>query len=167
MSIEQQAIEILKDFSICENMPASLSNKHHFGETSKQHLEIAVNVMKHLCDEFNVPANDRDMLIAATWLHDIGLYVITKMGYTEEIGWKNFPTAYCRLEAAMTSHGCIGASLLEKYNIERKKEIQKLVACHMSHWYPYQPQPNCLYEYLICLADYVASRGEGILKYEK
>ena len=37
-------------------------------------LEIAVKVMKHLCREFNISDNDRDLLIASTYLHDIGLY---------------------------------------------------------------------------------------------
>lgn len=167
MTLENMAIGILKNFPIYEKMPASISGKHHNQETSKQHLEKTVSIIQHLCDEFNVELADRDMLIAAGWLHDIGLYVITREGKSDDVNWKNYDSGYCRLIYARSSHGSIGAAVLEKYEIPRKKEIQRLISTHMSHWYPNQPQPNCLYEYILCMADYTASLGDKIFCYEK
>ena len=62
MNLEYTAKEILKDYPIIETLPASISGKHHVGETAREHLELTVNVMKHLCEEFNVPKQDYDLL---------------------------------------------------------------------------------------------------------
>lgn len=83
MTIEERAKQILDEFPIHRELPASISGKHHIGETLREHLEIAVNVMKHLCDEFNIHGSDRDMLLAATWLHDIGSCLICQKGKVE------------------------------------------------------------------------------------
>lgn len=163
--LEIIAKDILNAYPIHKTMPASLSGKYHIGETQRQHLEMATNVMRHLCKEFNISKEDTDMLLAATWLHDIGLYVITKEGnWSGDDGWVYYKkTGYSRLMAGMQSHGTIGASLLSRYeNIPRLKEIMRLVSVHMSHWYPMQPQPQTMYERLICIADYIASKGEDI-----
>lgn len=163
--IENRALEILKKFPIYHKLPASISGKYHIGETSEQHLKLTVNIMSHLCNEFGINKEDRDMLLATSWLHDIGLYVITKKGKTNLPGWVYYVnTGYSRLQACMYSHGGIGSDVLESYDIPRKKEIQRLISVHMSHWYKNQSQPNNLYEYLICMADYVASRGVGIFE---
>lgn len=166
-SIEDYALGILEMFPIHKEMPASISGEHHIGETHRQHLEYAVSVMKHLCDELNISVDDREMLVAATWLHDIGLYAITVKGEVTLQGWKYYESGYSRLSAGMESHGTIGASVLQDYDIPKKKEIQRLISVHMSHWYPRQPQPEQLYDYLICIADYVASRGAGIFEYKR
>jgi len=166
--IEKRALEILENYPIYKHQPASISGKYHIGETQEEHLKLVNNVLKHLCDEFNIQNEDRDMLLASGWLHDLGMYVITKKGKIDEFGWKYYEvTGYSKFQNLMDKHGSIGAKELEKYNIPRKKEIQKLIACHMSHWYPNEPQPNCLYDYLLCIADYVASRGHGILECPK
>ena len=166
--IEEKALVILKYFPIHMEMPASLSGKHHIGETSRQHLEITVKVCNHLCDEFNIHGEDRDMLLATSWLHDIGLYIISQKGKLDLKGWEYYEaTDYSRLIPIMQIHGTIGACILDKFDIPRKKEIQKLIRSHMSHWYPKEPQPNSLYEYIICTSDYVASRGKGILEYKE
>lgn len=165
MNITKRALEILDEFPIHRDMPASLSGKYHVGETHKEHLEMTVAVMKHLCREFNIIGSDRDMLIAASYLHDMGLYNITIKGKPSQTGWKYFEaTGYSRKNNTMESHPTLGAELLEKYEIPRKKEIQRLLSVHMSHWYPNCPQPETFYDRLVCIADYVASRGEGIFK---
>ena len=163
--IENRALEILQKFPIYHKMPASISGKYHIGETSEQHLISTVNVMSHLCNEFNIKKEDRDMLLATSWLHDIGLYVITKKGKVNLLGWVYYDiSGYSRLQACMQSHGSIGVDVLEEYDIPRKKEIQRLISVHMSHWYKNQSQPTNLYEYLICVADYTASRGKRMLE---
>ena len=166
-NIEKRALEILDEFPIHFELPASLSGKHHIGETQREHLEIAVKICKHLCDEFNIK-EDRDMLLAATWLHDIGLYIISQKGNVKLDGWKFYEaTGYSRLIDIMQIHGTIGACVLDRFDIPRKKEIQKLIRSHMSHWYLKEPQPNSLYEYIICTSDYIASRGKNILNYKE
>lgn len=57
--------------------------------------------------------------------------------------------------------------ILEKYDIPRKKEIQSLIGSHMSHWYKYNFQPKTFYENLLCISDYVATKGLNILKHEE
>lgn len=167
-NIEKIALLILGDFPIHYKLPASLSGKTHIGETGRQHLELAVNIMKHLCEEFNIIGSDRDMLIGATWLHDIGVYVISKKGKIEEWGWKYYSaTDYSRIESCMRLHPLIGANILNNYDIPRKKEIQRLIKVHMSHWYYDCPNPQNLHEHLICVADYIASYGKGIFEYKE
>jgi len=165
--ITKRALEILEDFPIHYELPASLGGKYHIGETARQHIELAVNVMQHLCDEFNIKGSDRDLLIGATWLHDIGIYEISKKGNVKERGWKYFEaTGYSKHTSSMKKHPILGAYIISYYNIPRKKEVRNLISVHMSHWYPNCPQPENLHEYLICTADYVASRGKGILEYK-
>ena len=165
ISLEETAIKILSGFPIAYQMPASLSGKFHIGESHIRHLEMATNVMRHLCNEFNISKEDTDMLVAATWLHDLGLYAITVKGAMD--GYKYYDTGFSRLCAGMQSHPTIGASVLSRFEIPRKEEIMRLISVHMSHWYPMQPQPKTLFENLICIADYTASRGEGIFKVEE
>lgn len=158
MTIEEQALKILEDFPIHKEMPASISGKYHLGETSRRHLVYAVNIMEHLCKEFKIESEDRDMLLGATWLHDVGLYVITIKGKVEASGWMYFEkTGYSRNKDLWLLHPIIGAQILEKYEMPQLKEIQKLVSVHMSHWFPQRPQPETFYERLICIADYLAS----------
>ena len=165
--IVECAKKILEDFPIRKKLPASISGKYHIGETQEEHVEIAVNVMKHLCDEFNVHGEDRELLIAATYLHDLGLYVISTKKQTEIKEWKFYEkTGWHRSNALMKLHPLIGSTLLDKYDIPRKAELKRLISVHMSHWYHDCPQPQTLHEYLICVADYVASRGADIIKYE-
>lgn len=166
-SLEQIALEILEIFPIYKEMPASLSGKHHIGETSREHLELAVKIMKHLCDEFNINPEDRDMLIATTYLHDLGLYVITQKGKSPIYNWIYYAeSGYSRSDDLMKLHPSIGAVVLESFDIPRKQEIQNLIKTHMSHWYKFEEQPANLYQYLICIADYMASKGKNIFNYK-
>lgn len=157
--LEDRAKEILNDFPIIKEMPASLSGRFHIGETAYQHLENTANVMRHLCDEFKIPDEDRDMLIAVAYLHDIGLAVITEKGKVLKPGWIS-PEGinYSRIDSLCRIHPMISASIIEGYSIGRKTEIKRLVSVHMSYWYTMTPKPNGRYEDLICIADYLASR---------
>ena len=169
MSLEDRAKEILSDhFPQVIVQPASISGKYHIGETVREHLELTANVMRHLCNEFNIHGGDRDMLIACSYLHDLALYVITRKGEVDEEGWKYYPkTGWSRLSCAMKKHGSLSAELIDMYAIERSEIIKDIVKTHMSHWYKDEPQPKTFYQRLLCIADYVASRGTGILEYEE
>jgi putative nucleotidyltransferase with HDIG domain len=165
--ITKRAIELLWErFPEWETQPSSLSGMFHGGDSMGEHLRKAVNIMKHLCDCFDIPDEDRDMLIAATYLHDIGKYTITSDVSIERHGWKYFPrTRYSRLEALMKIHGPVGAAVLADYKIDRKEEIKGMIASHMGHWSSDAPQPITFYQHLVCIADYLSSRDGTINDY--
>ncbi|KKL64180.1 hypothetical protein LCGC14_2167600 [marine sediment metagenome] len=162
--LEKQALEIFQDFPIINELPASVSGKHHIGETARQHIQTTVHVMKHLCLEFNVPEEDQDLLIASAWLHDIGGYPLCVKGKMDLPHWHYYDTGFSRLDCFFYLHPVLSAEIINGYEIDRKEEIKRLVSVHMSHWYKDCPQPDLtkLYEVLICTADYVASKGDGM-----
>jgi len=131
--IEKRAKEILKDFPQIEEQPASLSAKNHFGETVRQHLKYTASIMRHLCDSLNIHEEDRDMLIACAYLHDLGIYVITVKGEIENKEWTYYPkTGWSRRNAWMSAHAKLSAEILEEYDIPRKKEIQKIISTYLA-----------------------------------
>lgn len=164
--IEQQALNILKDFPQIETQPASISGRYHVNETIRQHLESTVSVMKHLCEEFNIQGSDKDMLIACAYLHDLGIYIITLKQKIEHPKWEYYESGYSKPKSLMKLHPIISAQILEEYDIDRKAEIQRIVATHMSHWYKHCPQPENLFEYLLCASDFIASKGMQIFEHE-
>jgi hypothetical protein len=165
MKIEDRAKEILLSYPEFCQTPTSLSGKHHHGETHLIHAEETANAMRHFCIEFNIPEADRDLLIGACYLHDIGLTLITVKGKVNN--FKYFEaTDYSRKESMFEVHAVLSAEVIEKYDIDRKEELKRLVSVHMSHWHPKCPQPQNLYEYLICVADYVVTYG-SMKKFEE
>jgi len=163
--LEKIAKEILKDFPQIKEQPASLSAKNHFGETSLQHLEYTASIMRHLCDSLNIHGEDRDMLIACAYLHDLGIYIITCKGKMNGSEWTYYKkTGWSRRNAWMPYHAKLSADILEEYNIPRKEEIQKIISTHMNHWYKNTPKATNLYEYLMVEADYLATRKK-LLKF--
>jgi hypothetical protein len=160
MTIEERAKEILLSCpEFCET-PTSISGKYHHGETHLIHAEETANAMRHLCAEFNVPKQDRDLLIGACYLHDIGLRIITQKGKTIRPNYDYYEaTGYSRDRTYYDIHAMLSAQIVDMYEIERKEELKRLVSVHMSHWHPKCPQPGNLYEYLMCVADYVVTYG--------
>lgn len=167
--IEQRAKEILKDFPQIKTQPASLSGVFHLGETVEQHLERCASVMRHLCDGMNIHGEDRDMLIACAYLHDLGIYTISKQGQVNINGWTyHTATNWSRIDSLMPVHPLLSAMALEQYTIPRKKEIQRIISTHMGYWYKndYNPRPSNLYEYLMVEADYLATRKDSLTLFE-
>lgn len=124
--------------------------------------------MKLLCDEFDIPLEDIDLLIASVLLHDIGLNLITIKGKVEIDGWKYYEnTGYSRNETLWRLHPNISAQyILDNCDIPRKIEIANLVSIHMSKQFQHCKQPYNLYEYLVCLVDYISSRKEITYDYK-
>ena len=165
-NLEKRAKYILKQYPVFKEMPASVSGNFHIGETAMQHAENTAIIMKHLCDEFKINKQDRDMLIASAYLHDVGLALITKKGKIDEPGWKYYEqTGYSRLQMFSRIHPYLSACVIEEDYIGRKEDLKRLVSVHMSHWYQMTPRPKGRYEDLICIADYLASRE--VKKYEQ
>lgn len=166
MKIIDQAKEILKNFDT--KQPASLSGKYHHGETMQEHLEESVNVMEYLCDAFDIAGENREVLIASTWLHDIGKLCLAQKRKIQNKLWKNYPCGYSRMDCLMKIHPIISDILLDEFSIGRKNDIKRLVSVHMGHWYKnrYIPKPTQLDEFLIIIADYLANRKAKLLKHE-
>ena len=165
--IEKRALEILKDFPQIEEQPASISGQFHCGETVRQHLERCASIMRHLCDGLNIHGENRDMLIACAYLHDLGIYIITAKGKQEGKEWTYYPkTGWSRKNLWMSSHAILSKDVLDEYEIPRKEEIQEIISTHMNHWYKNTPIATNLYEYLMVEADYLASRKESLFEFK-
>jgi len=168
--ITDKALKILEEnFEDLLEQPASLSGKYHRSETMREHLTRCANIMEHLCDAFDIKDSDRDMLVASAWLHDIGKLILAVKGEVNKKLWRNHPTGWSRMDWMMKLHPQIGYILLEEFRIGRRTEIQRLISVHMGHWYknPFVPKPKGLYEHLIILADYLASRKGDLFNYEE
>lgn len=166
--IEKRAKEILLDFPQITEQPASISGNFHLGETVIQHLERTVSVMRHLCDGMNIHGEDRDMLIACAYLHDLGIYAITRKGEIKAPGWHyHKETGWSRIDEFMKIHPILSATVLDGYRIPRQQEIKQIISTHMGFWYKnnINPRPKTLYEYLMVEADYLATRPDSLTEF--
>lgn len=155
--IELQSLAILNKFQHYKTMPASISGKNHCGESFESHLERVASITRHLCDEFKIINEDRDMLIACAYLHDLGTLIITAPNEMQLEGWRFYHyTNFSRIDCLMPYHGLLSAYTLDQYELDKKEEIKAIVSSHMSHWHPNSPQPRNLYQYIICVADYLS-----------
>jgi len=131
-----------------------------------EHLERTASVMRHLCDGMNVRGEDRDMLIACAYLHDLGIYVITQKGKIEHPAWTYHEnTGWSRIDELMQIHPILSATALNKYGIPRRKEIQRIISTHMGHWYKNTPKAITKFEYLMVEADYLATRKDSLIDF--
>jgi putative nucleotidyltransferase with HDIG domain len=166
--IEFRAKEILQEFPQILVQPASLSGEFHCGETVMQHLERCASIMRHLCDGMNIHGEDRDMLIACAYLHDLGIYSISKQEKIELPNWiYHEKTGWSRIDTLMAIHPIMSAIILNQYVIPRRKEIQQIISTHMGYWYAnhYNPRPQTLYEYLMVEADYLSTRSDSLVEF--
>lgn len=76
--ITKRAKEILANFEDKLDQPASLGLLHHKGLSMRDHIELCASIMQHLCSAYGVVGEDRDMLIACCYLHDIGKFRISQ-----------------------------------------------------------------------------------------
>ena len=169
--IETKAKEILNDFKDKIEQPASLSLLFHKGESMMEHLEMCASVMRHLCDSYNIFGEDRDMLIACCYLHDLGKFPISIKGKVEnglKDGWLYYEASgWSRIEKKMKEHPIISAQTLDKYDIPRKEDIKRIISCHMAHWYKSTPQPKSMYEFMLVTSDYLSTRKEDLYSYRE
>jgi len=150
-----------------KDLPASLSQQHHLGETHEGHLKRVVYFALDLAREFDLVQNERDLLISASILHDIGYFEFVSRKRVNDEHQRLFPTGFNRSREVYRYHPTIAQFLIGKYIIDHRKiipelfQVAKLIASHMSHWLKnYNPEPQSLLEYLLCTADYFASRKE-------
>lgn len=140
-----------------KEQPTSLSGKHHKKDPIvEKHLQRCVWFATELCREFNVNARDRDIIISATLLHDVGNYEMSRKGKVDGLAEYYEATGWGRT-GPLEEHPLVGRDIVLKSNLPQKELIGDLVAKHMSHWHKNCPQPDSLYAYIVCVADYFAS----------
>lgn len=157
--LTNRAKEILKLFPQISERPASLSGRHHQGDTVLEHLEKTAKIMQLLCESLNINDEDTDMLVACAYLHDLGSYLISCKGRTDLPFYTFYKeTGWSRLDYAMKVHPVLSAAIINELDIDRKEEIKRIVATHMAHWYKDMPQPATLYEKLLIIADFLSTK---------
>jgi len=173
MAVLEKEINMIEDEEIRENtrkilskyeekiktQPTSLSGKYHKSDPIVEiHLKRAFWFVVELCREFKIEDIQKDILFSAILLHDIGVYEYAHKGNVEGcIAY--FPeTGWCKMKDSST-HPLDGQLLIAQTPFKYSDKIGKLISEHMSHWYRgISPEPDCLCSYIICIADYLASR---------
>lgn len=141
-----------------ETYPVSISGKYHKSEPyMTAHIKRTVFFVDALCTEFNITGMDRDDLITAAILHDLGKTMCAIKGeygqhFYKETGWSSL--------YEKDIHPQIGGLIIRETDLTRREKVANLVEKHMGHWLPKAPQPNNLNEYILCASDYLASRDE-------
>lgn len=162
-------INVLEKYGRNLDQPASLSGKYHIGETLNLHIEKTLDFIFLLCEEFGIIDKDREILIASAILHDIGNCEFISKTRNEKAFEKLYPNGYNRARETYLYHPTLGSFIIGKYILECKElepelfEISRLVESHMSHWLvDYNRFPESLFEYILCTADFLASRRDII-----
>jgi len=162
---------LVKYINKIKDLPASLTHRHHLGETHEEHLKRTVYFSLELAREFNLTQNEKDIVISASILHDIGYFEFVSKKRCNDEYQKLYSTGFNRSREAYLYHPVLGQFWIGKYIVEKRKllpelfQIAKLVASHMSHWLKEcNPEPQSLLEYIVCTADYFASRKEIEIK---
>jgi response regulator RpfG family c-di-GMP phosphodiesterase len=141
-----------------KEQPTSLSGKHHLRDfIVEKHLQRATWFANELCREFNIQGRDRDIILSATLLHDIGNYQMSRKGNVEGVVEYYEATGWGRI-APLDQHPLIGKDIILKSTLPSKELIADLVSKHMSHWHRNCPQPDSLFAYIVCIADYLTSQ---------
>jgi len=147
-------------------LPASISGKHHLGETAQGHIMRVVWFVKRIIEEFDLSQDESDILLSSAILHDIGNCVVTTKQRISEAqieyktGWyRSVDGAKYHPIFSMVMIKCEAFDLKIGENVLIVK-VAFTVSSHMSHWSPECPQPTDDLAKYLALADYLASRKE-------
>jgi response regulator RpfG family c-di-GMP phosphodiesterase len=167
IELRKLTFNIIKKYTdILTELPASVSGKYHIGETAEQHALRVVWFVKHIIKEFNLPQEDKDVLISSAILHDIGNCVVTTKEKINDEQTK-YPTGWYRSINGAKLHPIISMYVIGRealnMNVVTNPLIAKvalIVSSHMSHWITECPKPVSRLAEFLALADYFASRSE-------
>jgi len=131
-------------YETIKEAPASVSGKHHQGETMEDHLiETFAFVEMHI-REFSVLSNEADLLKSAALLHDIGnSRLVEKGNVSAKLGtaiiegekWKYYDaTGWSRDNSRADIHPILSAEIIGKNSFRGSNIISMLCMVHMSHW---------------------------------
>ena len=145
--------------------PSSITGKHHKGEDRKQHIQMALIVMKCICEELQIKGIRRDVLYSAIILHDIGYIKSIKPG--KVYGWKYYAATNWSSKSRDMNvrHPIYGFEIVMASDIPNRYRttIANMILKHMAHWYNIgTPNPETEEEKYVALSDYIASRKDII-----
>ncbi len=148
--------------------PPSISGKHHKHEPVMViHLQRTVFFAEMLSREFNVSEEERDIIIGAAILHDIGSVRITKRGMIGGPGWKYYPKSDWSRIGDGNLHPLYGSIVIGERPFRNSSRISDLVMVHMGFWYRRScpvPRKDDLLAWILCTSDYLASRDRIVIK---
>lgn len=171
---------VYKYYFVYQYYLCSFSGRFHPQEKYlAQHVERCVYFAKLLLDEFKIHPFQRDVMIAACILHDIGKvycaynHVNTPDEYVDII--KNLidnpimqyhqKTGWFQNQTLQRLHPILSSLIIGAHPFKQCRQVQDLVEIHMSHWAKQAcRQPDNIMHYIMCSSDYLASRNIDIPK---
>jgi len=144
-------LRLVKEFF--ETAPASF--EHHSEDERRPgglilHTLRAAKIAEMLLERANIKRGtlEWDCVIAAVILHDIGKAIIYSIE-DEKVRRLLSP-----------GHTAVGAALVVKYHMNNSyaDRIAQLIRSHMSHWFPWEAQPDDELGRIVADADYLAYR---------
>lgn len=152
-----------------KSIPSSISREYHHGESQEKHIEEVLDILYELMREFNIQGDERDILISASILHDISNCIFISEEHNDKEFQKLYVGKLWRSNEAYFYHPLLSSFIVGKYILETKNpdwrlfKIARIISTHMSHWLnKYCPEPDDLLGYILCVADYIASRKKVI-----
>jgi len=171
-------MKAMRDYSYpLSFIPSSFTGKFHPKDEIGRyglvkHIERVCWFIDKISLELSLSDNMRDAMITAAYFHDLGK--VWQIKIFRKIVYKNdkvyHETEVVREERKKDNHPILSTKIareyLERENVEESMIdlVVSLVSTHMSHWYPWCPQPNTEYERLFALADFLASRRDLEIK---
>jgi len=161
-------------------IPATMTGRHHpIDERGydglMKHTEKVAWFLDQVCRQLNYSNEVRDILLTAAYFHDLGKIKQTKI--IQEVKYSKGKiereVKVIREVKNKDLHSIFSAELarkyLEKEGVEEEtiEAITDIIKSHMSHWYPYLPQPQTELEKIFAIADFIVSRDEFQLKVPK
>ena len=170
--IKKGTNNIVNKYKELYDYPPSFSGKYHTHEkTIRDHVNRCVYFAQLLLTEFSINELERDIVISACILHDIGkIYCGFKIDPTTE-GQKHVVyrlsadikhhelTNWAQSKSLSEAHPILSSLIIALHPFPHSRRVQDLVEIHMSHWYKHTcRQPNSVLEYIMCSADYLATK---------
>jgi len=155
-------------------IPSSMTGKHHpYDERGKEgllkHIEKVAWFVYQASIGLKLTSLERDILLTSAYFHDLGKVKETKV--VQKISYPSLErTVEVSREIKKDLHPIYSSEIAEEYlkkeGVETSiiNQIKKIIISHMSHWYPYLPQPETNLEKLFYLADFITSRDNFNLK---
>lgn len=167
-TIHKMVEDLKSKYEDFDNISISISQNPEHWTDMKAHIETVAWFGAHLARAFNLSSMERDILLAACYLHDISAALTTSRKRDPDAYQRLFPTGYNRSREAFKNHPMLGSFIIGQYILENELyedqtliKVAKLVSTHMSHWLNDTcPEPNDKLEILMTTADYLGSRKE-------
>jgi len=144
-------------------VPSSSTGKYHPAQSNGngglvRHTRAAVYFANKLCDVYLVEAEQKDLVIAATILHDITKYGIPKQKYTTKI--HGYEAALFIEEVALQNQPMISQKSLDTIKYAVKYHFGRWTTLPVGHTTKHFPEDYGYIERIVHLADVVSAQKE-------